>query len=65
MLFSERGTSGNLKSQSYDDGENMVLDKRALSPDIDPEASSFVCSADFSYWLQDSVCHKVEEEVSY
>lgn len=65
VLFSEKGTSGNLKSQSDDDDEDMVLDKGVVSLNVDPEASPFVRRADFSYWLQDSVCHKVQEEVSY
>ena len=44
-----------MKSKSDDDDENMILDKRDVTPDTDPEARPLVLRADFSYWLQDSV----------
>ncbi|KAJ6833517.1 nuclear pore complex protein NUP96 [Iris pallida] len=64
VLFSQRETGGNLQAESDDDGEDMLLDKRDVPADIDPEASTFVRRAEFSDWLQDSVCHRVQEEVS-
>ncbi|PKA54513.1 hypothetical protein AXF42_Ash000348 [Apostasia shenzhenica] len=65
VLFSERENKGNSRPLSDDDdGEDMVLDRRDGSFNIDAEASPFVRRAEFSYWLQDSVCHRVQEEVS-
>lgn len=66
VLFSERDTSGisNVQSDDDNDDEEMIVDKRDSSSCIDPEAQPFVRRAEFSYWLQDSVCHKVQEEVS-
>lgn len=65
VLFIERESSGNLRSVSDDDDDDMVLERRDMTPDVDPEAKPFVRRAHFSYWLQESVCHKVQEEVSY
>lgn len=70
VLFSERDASRNLKFHSDDDDddyddEDMINVKKEVTTDIDPEARPFVRRADFSDWLQDSVCHKVQEEVSY
>ncbi|XP_008801016.2 nuclear pore complex protein NUP96 isoform X1 [Phoenix dactylifera] len=64
VLFSERETSGNSKPLIDDDGEEMLVDMKDSSVDIDIEARPFVRRAEFSYWLQDSVCHRVQEEVS-
>ncbi|KAJ6794924.1 nuclear pore complex protein NUP96 [Iris pallida] len=64
VLFSERETGGNLQAESDDYGEDMMLDKRDVPADIDPEASPFIRRAEFSDWLQDTVCHRVQEEVS-
>ncbi|KAJ0988358.1 hypothetical protein J5N97_006714 [Dioscorea zingiberensis] len=64
VLFSEREMSGSLKPSMDEDSEEMMLDKKDVSLDIDPEAGPFVRRAEFSYWLQDSVCHRVQEEVS-
>ncbi|PKA46997.1 putative cellulose synthase A catalytic subunit 9 [UDP-forming] [Apostasia shenzhenica] len=62
VLFSERENKGNSRPLSDDDdGEDMVLDRRDGSFNIDAEASPFVRRAEFSYWLQDSVCHRVQE----
>lgn len=65
VLFSERGTNENIRSSSDDVGEDMVLDKfKDRSPNIDAEANPLLRRAEFSYWLQDSVCHRVQEDVS-
>ncbi|KAG0456547.1 hypothetical protein HPP92_024335 [Vanilla planifolia] len=68
VLFSEKGTAGNLISSLDDeddnDDEDMLLDKKDGHLNIDPEARPFVRRAEFSYWLQDSVCHRVQEDVS-
>ncbi|KAH7683943.1 nuclear pore complex protein Nup98-Nup96 protein [Dioscorea alata] len=64
VLFSEKEMTGSLKPSMDEDIEEMMLDKKDVSLDIDPEASPFVRRAEFSYWLQDSVCHRVQEEVS-
>ncbi|KAF8377249.1 hypothetical protein HHK36_030624 [Tetracentron sinense] len=63
VLFSAREISGQSKSLITDD-EDMMHDRKDGSPDIDPEALPFVRRAEFSYWLQESVCHRVQEEVS-
>lgn len=62
VLFSERATGSQLDSVD-DDQEGMVLDKKEGSVDIDPEALPLFRRADFSNWLQDSVCHRVQGEV--
>ncbi|WOL00606.1 nuclear pore complex protein [Canna indica] len=65
VLFSERETSGQLD----DDGEEMMLDNKDnsldIDIDIDIEAKPFARRADFSKWLQESVCHRVQDEVSF
>jgi nuclear pore complex protein Nup98-Nup96 len=63
VLFSERATGSQLDSVGDDDQEGMVLDKKEGSVDIDPEALPLFRRADFSNWLQDSVCHRVQGEV--
>lgn len=65
VLFSEKEISGNLKSLSDDDDEDMLVDKRYVTLDLNPEARPFSRRAHFSFWLQDCVCHKVQKEVSY
>uniref|UniRef100_A0A1D1Z1U3 Nuclear pore complex protein Nup98-Nup96 n=1 Tax=Anthurium amnicola TaxID=1678845 RepID=A0A1D1Z1U3_9ARAE len=64
VLFSDRVGGGNPHPLVDDEGEDMALDKKDLSSDVDPEASQLVRRAEFSYWLQESVCHRVQEEVS-
>ncbi|XP_042506658.1 nuclear pore complex protein NUP96 [Macadamia integrifolia] len=64
VLFSAREISGHSISVDVDDEEDMMGDKKDGSPDIDPEALPFVRRAQFSYWLQESVCHQVQEEIS-
>ncbi|CAN1340661.1 Nuclear pore complex protein NUP96 [Linum perenne] len=64
VLFSERENSGPLKSLGADNEEDMMPDVKEGSPEIDPEALSLVRRAEFSCWLQESVCHRVQEDVS-
>ncbi|OVA06615.1 Peptidase S59 [Macleaya cordata] len=63
VLFSAREISGHTKPIDVDDEEDMMHEKDG-SPDIDPEALPFVRRAEFSYWLQESVCHRVQDEIS-
>lgn len=64
VLFSERETNGNFRSSSDDIGEDMVLDKNDISLNIDVDANPLLRRAEFSYWLQDSVCHRIQVDVS-
>ncbi|KAJ4965646.1 hypothetical protein NE237_017495 [Protea cynaroides] len=63
VLFSAREISGRSTPVDVDDEEDLLDDKKDAS-DIDPEALPFVRRAQFSYWLQESVCHRVQEEIS-
>ncbi|XP_062210054.1 nuclear pore complex protein NUP96 [Phragmites australis] len=63
VLFSERAAANQLEPVGDDDQEGMLLDKKEGSVNIDLEALPLVRRADFSNWLQDSVCHRVQEEV--
>lgn len=62
VLFSDRAAGNQLEAVG-DDQEGMVLDKKESSANIDLEALPLVRRADFSNWLQDSVCHRVQGEV--
>ncbi|KAK3021826.1 hypothetical protein RJ639_047181, partial [Escallonia herrerae] len=42
----------------------MVHDKKENSLEVDLEAFPLIRRAEFSYWLQESVCHRVQDEVS-
>ncbi|KAL3375051.1 hypothetical protein AABB24_006516 [Solanum stoloniferum] len=64
VLFSTRQLSGKLKSLEDEDEEDMIPDARETASDVDPEALPLIRRAAFSYWLQESVCHRVQEEVS-
>lgn len=67
VLFSERGIMEHSRiafDEIDEEGETMLLDKKDGSLDIDIEAKPHVRRADFSIWLQESVCHRVQEEVS-
>ncbi|KAF8718221.1 hypothetical protein HU200_025715 [Digitaria exilis] len=63
VLFSERANGNQLEPIGDDDQEGMVLDKKEGSVNIDLDALPLVRRADFSNWLQDSVCHRVQGEV--
>ncbi|KAL3511954.1 hypothetical protein ACH5RR_024671 [Cinchona calisaya] len=64
VLFSSRQMNRQLKSVEVDHEEDMMADARESSPDVDLEALPLIRRAEFSYWLQESVCHRVQEEVS-
>ncbi|KAK4350211.1 hypothetical protein RND71_029524 [Anisodus tanguticus] len=64
VLFSSRQLSGKSKSLEDEDEEDMIPDARETASDVDPEALPLIRRAEFSYWLQESVCHRVQEEVS-
>ncbi|RCV46332.1 hypothetical protein SETIT_9G523200v2 [Setaria italica] len=63
VLFSERANGNQLEPTGDDGQEGMVLDRKEGSVNIDLEALPLVRRADFSNWLQDSVCHRVQGEV--
>ncbi|KAM0836317.1 hypothetical protein ACQ4PT_062403 [Festuca glaucescens] len=63
VLFSERAAGNQLEFSGDEDQEGMILDKKEGSANIDLEALPLVRRADFSNWLQDSVCHRVQGEV--
>lgn len=64
VLFSSRQMNRQLKSVEVDHEEDMMADAVESSPDVDQEALPLIRRAEFSYWLQESVCHRVQEEVS-
>ncbi|KAJ0075769.1 hypothetical protein Patl1_34709 [Pistacia atlantica] len=63
VLFSERENSGQSKSVAADNEEDMMQDMKEGPPDVDTEALTLIRRAEFSCWLQESVCHRVQEEV--
>uniref|UniRef100_A0A5B7AC85 Putative nuclear pore complex protein NUP96 isoform X1 n=1 Tax=Davidia involucrata TaxID=16924 RepID=A0A5B7AC85_DAVIN len=64
VLFSTREMSGQSKSGGADNEEDMMHDRKEGPPEIDLEALPLIRRAEFSYWLQESVCHRVQDEVS-
>ncbi|XP_057480539.1 nuclear pore complex protein NUP96 [Actinidia eriantha] len=64
VLFSDTEMSGQLKPVGADNEEEMMNDRKEVSPEVDSEALPLIRRAEFSYWLQESVCHKVQDEVS-
>nr|GMD34284.1 nuclear pore complex protein NUP96 [Ipomoea batatas] len=64
VLFSSRQVSGKPKSLEGDSEEDMIFEGKESASDIDTEALPLIRRAEFSYWLQESVCHRVQEEVS-
>ncbi|KAL0441684.1 UNVERIFIED_CONTAM: Nuclear pore complex protein [Sesamum radiatum] len=61
--FSSRKMGGQVKPVE-DEEEDMIPDGRESYPDVDQEALPLIRRAEFSYWLQESVYHRVQEEVS-
>ncbi|KAL0354855.1 UNVERIFIED_CONTAM: Nuclear pore complex protein [Sesamum radiatum] len=61
VLFSSRKMGGQVKSVE-DEEEDMIADGRESYPDVDQEALPLIRRA--VYWLQESVYHRVQEEVS-
>ncbi|KAF5739041.1 hypothetical protein HS088_TW12G00239 [Tripterygium wilfordii] len=64
VLFSEKESSGQSKSVGADNEEEMMQDIKEGPPDVDLEALPLIRRAEFSCWLQESVCHRMQEEVS-
>ncbi|KAL6497104.1 hypothetical protein OROGR_029033 [Orobanche gracilis] len=62
-LFSSRKLSGELKPVE-DEEDDMIPAGRESYPDVDEEALPLIRRAEFSFWLQESVYHHVQEEVS-
>lgn len=62
VLFSSRKTGGQL--MLMEDEEDMIPDVRENYPDVDPEALPLIRRAAFSYWLQESVHDRVQDDVS-
>ncbi|KAL8142254.1 hypothetical protein V2J09_015286 [Rumex salicifolius] len=63
VLFSDRENSG-LSRIEEDDEEDMMQDSKDGPSEIDLEALPLVRRAEFSNWLQESVYHRVQEDVS-
>ncbi|WOH09930.1 hypothetical protein DCAR_0729391 [Daucus carota subsp. sativus] len=63
VLFSlkESRARSNVLEDSQDD---TMQDRKDSDQDIDQEALELIRRAEFSYWLQESVCHRVQEELS-
>ncbi|KAL5824057.1 hypothetical protein ACOSQ4_021957 [Xanthoceras sorbifolium] len=64
VLFAERENSGQSKSMGADSEEDMMQDTKEGPPEVDLEALPLIRRAEFSCWLQESVYHRVQEEVS-
>lgn len=64
VLFSSRQMHKEKESVEDDQEEDMIHDGKESSPDVDPESLPLIRRAALSYWLQDSVYHRVQEEVS-
>ncbi|PKI31565.1 hypothetical protein CRG98_048049 [Punica granatum] len=64
VLFSEREHNGQSKSVGADNEEDVMEDMKDGSPEVDPEALPLMRRAEFSYWLREYVCDRVQTEVS-
>lgn len=64
VLFSEKEYNGQSKSVGADNEEDVMEDMKDGSPEVDPEALPLIRRAEFSCWLQEYVCHRVQAEVS-
>lgn len=63
VLFSTKKTGSQLKLVE-DEEDDMIQDGSENCPDVDQEALPLIRRAEFSYWLQESVYHRVQEEIS-
>eukprot|EP01018_Ginkgo_biloba_P038069 Gb_29033 [translate_table: standard] len=63
VLFSESETTFSFSVENDEELDGMA-DVKVGPSKIDPEAEPLVRRAEFSGWLQESVCHRVQEEVS-
>ncbi|KVH90316.1 hypothetical protein Ccrd_007693 [Cynara cardunculus var. scolymus] len=64
VLFSLRETSEQSNSVGHNHEEYMLNNSKESSLDADDEALPLIRRAEFSYWLQESVCHRVQDEIS-
>lgn len=65
VLFSSRKMGGQLMlMEDEEDEEDMIPDVRENYPDVDLEALPLIRRAAFSYWLQESVHDRVQDDVS-
>ncbi|OMO74197.1 Peptidase S59, nucleoporin [Corchorus olitorius] len=64
VLFSERENNAQPKAVAADNEEDVMQDIREGPPEVDPESLPLIRRAEFSCWLQESVCHRVQEDVS-
>ncbi|XP_021298218.1 nuclear pore complex protein NUP96 isoform X1 [Herrania umbratica] len=64
VLFSERETTAQLKSMGADNEEDEMQDIKEGPSEVDLESLPLIRRAEFSCWLQESVCHRVQEGVS-
>ncbi|XP_075666719.1 nuclear pore complex protein NUP96 [Castanea sativa] len=64
VLFSDRESSAQLKSLGVDNEEDMMQDIKEASSEVDPEALPLIRRAEFSLWLQESVCPRVQDTIS-
>ncbi|XP_009362360.2 nuclear pore complex protein NUP96 [Pyrus x bretschneideri] len=64
VLFSDRENGGKLKSLGAESEEEMVQDVTEASQQVDLEALPLIRRAEFSYWLQENVSHRVQEKIS-
>ncbi|CAN8233511.1 unnamed protein product [Cochlearia groenlandica] len=64
VLFSERQATERLNYADSDHEEDMMQDVKEESAEVDTEALSLIRRAGFSCWLQESVSHRVQEDVS-
>ncbi|CAL9241313.1 unnamed protein product [Arabidopsis halleri] len=64
VLFSERQSTERLNHAASDNEEEMMQDVKEDSAEIDTEALPLIRRAEFSCWLQESVSHRVQEDVS-
>ncbi|GAB2225398.1 hypothetical protein Droror1_Dr00006190 [Drosera rotundifolia] len=63
VLFSDREINGPSKFTEADNEEDMMQDGGGSPPETDTEALPLMRRAEFSYWLQESVYHRVQEDV--
>jgi nuclear pore complex protein Nup98-Nup96 len=64
VLFSNRANSSKSKSLGADNEEDMMQDMKEASSDVDLEALPLIRRAEFSLWLQETVCPHVQDTIS-
>ncbi|XP_010472890.1 PREDICTED: nuclear pore complex protein NUP96 isoform X1 [Camelina sativa] len=64
VLFSDRQSTETLNYAASDNEEDMMQDVKEDSAEVNTEALPVIRRAEFSYWLQESVSHRVQEDVS-